>query len=286
MLTSCAKTDRETPEIRQREVLDDLEGRILYRTGHNDIVLKDWTGRSKTVGTSAVSGAQWSPDGSRFCIVEDSEHAPCLCLFDREGTGTDRWELSGLAAGDIGGFSWSPDGKYVTLLVSGNQLRHVETATGDISVITLHPVQPYTTLAWSPANQKLTLAEGRNIWLVDPFTDNALPTLLLSDQEPDPIESMKWNPGGTMLVFSGGTAESKVKVADMDGKNIRILNARAGGETGPVMGAAPCWYNDHQIIYVRLYKEKIYWNIGLFMLDGQKESDVYLNIRGFDPDCS
>ena len=76
-----------------------------------------------------------------------------------------------------------------------------------------------------------------------------------------------------------------MKVADAEGKNLRALTCLAGGETVPVIGAAPCWYNDHQIIYVRLYKEKIYWNIGLFVFDNQKQYDIYLNIPAFDPDC-
>lgn len=285
LLTSCIKPDTGSPEIRKREVLDDLKGSILYRTGDNEIVLKEWSGRSKTIGTSTVSGAKWSPDGSSFCFVEESDSSRSLSVFDRNGARKDSWELTGLPADGVKGFSWSPDGKFVTLLVSGNQLWHLDASTGISSVFPLNPGLPYATLAWCPSNQKLALSEGQNIWLADPFAEDAVPTLLLSGQDQDPIESMEWNTEGTQLVFSGGSAVSKVKVVDVDGKNLRILNSRDDGETGPVTGASPCWYNDHQIIYVRLYKEKIYWNIGMFILDSQRESDVYLNIRGFDPDC-
>ncbi len=283
---SCTQTGHHHSEISSRAVNETLRGKLLYRTSEDKIVLKEFHGKTRTVGSSTVEGAKWSPDGSQFSFIEGEGSAPYLSIFDQEGNRTSHWELKGLTLAELKGLTWSPDGRYNAVLKSGSQIVFIETATGMSSTFSLNPSHTYSSLAWCPSNQKIAVAEGRSIWLIEAFQNDPPATLLTSDQEPDPIESMDWNADGSRLVFSGGLARSKLKLVDVDGKNCLTLTYSTAGGTEAIRGAAPCWYsNGEQIMFVRLHEESIVWNIGLFITDPKKEYEVYLHIPGYDPDC-
>ena len=283
---SYTKTDHYNTEISNRAVNETLKGKLLYRTSENKIVLKEFHGKSRTVGSSTVEGAKWSVDGSQFSFIESEGNVPYLSIFDQDGNRISRWELKDLTLNELAGLTWSPDGLYNALLKSGCQIVYVETATGVSSTFSLIPSHTYSSLAWCPSNNKIAIAEGRSIWLVDPFQNDPPVTLLTSDKDPDPIEAMDWNAEGSTLVFSGGLANSKLKLVDVDGNNHITLTYSTGSGTEAIQGAAPCWYsNGEQIMFVRLHEESIIWNIGLFITDPKKEYEVYLHIPGYDPDC-
>ncbi|MGW8315070.1 MAG: hypothetical protein ACWGNV_05675 [Bacteroidales bacterium] len=285
-LASCTKTEHHNSELSSRAVNETLKGKLLYRTSEDKIVLKEFHGRSRTVGSSTVEGAKWSPDGSQFSFIESEGDVPYLSIFDQGGDRISHWELKGLTLAELAGLTWSPDGQYNALLKSGRQIVFIETATGKSSTYSLDPSHTFSSLAWCPSNNKIAVAEGRSIWLIDAFLNDPPATLLTSDQDPDPIEAMDWNTDGSKLVFSGGLAHSKLKLVDVDGKNCITLTYSTGGGTEAIQGAAPCWYsNGEQIMFVRLHEESIIWNIGLFITDPKKEYEVYLHIPGYDPDC-
>ena len=287
IFSSCAEKDPVYSGSLKHEILRALNGKILYRNSADHIILKEFHGRSRTIGISTVSGAKWSPDGTRFSFVETMNNIPYLSIFDRKGDKINSWELSGIPQSELKGLTWSPDGKYNALLKSGHQVVCVEVETGTSSIFSLDPGKTYTSLAWCPSNHKIAVSEGRSIWLVDAFVNQPPSTLLVSDEEPDTIMAMDWNSDGSLLAFSGGLADSKVKVVDVQGENCTTLQDQEEGTSMPILGVAPCWYSDgEQIMFVHLNHGKVYWNIGLYLTDLKKEYEVDLNIPGYDPDCS
>lgn len=283
---SCTTTGVHNKEFSRRAVRAALNGKILYRTSDDQIVLKEFHGRSMSIGSSTVEGAKWSPDGTQFSFVESEGSIPFLSIFDRNGNRINRWQLTGHSLDELAGLTWSPDGQYNALLESGHQIVCIEVESGNSSTFALDPSHTYSALAWCPSNNKIAVAEGRSIWMVKSFRNNPAATLLTSDQEPDPIEAMDWNTKGSMLVFSGGLADSKLKLVDVNGNNCSTLTYSSGSDFIPIQGAAPCWYSDgEQILFVKLHEETIIWNIGLFITDPQKKYVIYLNIPGYDPDC-
>ncbi len=93
----------------------------------------DGEGFSRRLGEATGKEARWSPDGGRFLFYDEHDGAGTLRLANASGGG---WvQLDSTRSGNLRGFSWSPDGMWISYLrsISGKadvvKLRAVPGAT-------------------------------------------------------------------------------------------------------------------------------------------------------------
>jgi hypothetical protein len=149
--------------------------------GLQRIQLVDWrTGVARPLTQFAVRNASpaWSPDGNRLAFTHGTVRQDSLMIVSRDGTVQKTVPLPWSGSRDP---CWTRDGKALTFAATlkdgSGQLRRLDLATGEISVLRSEKVA-LANPRWGPIGDWLTYeARGRGTWLLFPATGVALPFL-------------------------------------------------------------------------------------------------------------
>lgn len=231
------------------------------------IWLAPWDGSAPRQLTSrkgeSESGAKFSPDGKQLGFIssradEDEKGESKLWLMPMNGG--EAKPLEGIE-GSVGDFAWSPDGKYLALIVSDKQPDLGKTADGEEI----------------PA----PIVINRYRFKVDDvgFLDNRRDRLFLYDIAAGTMKRMtdgdydewspSWSPDSTKVAFASRRApdpdrtyDSNIFVADIatPGSNPIQLTTYEGSDGGEDAGTYPAWSPDgKQIAYVRGGDPRLTW---------------------------
>jgi WD40 repeat protein len=187
-----------------------------------DLISTGNVGRSITV-------AAWSPDGSLLAYsgldgVVSIDETPSLSPIDASsqiGAGRPEGSWVRLRAAD-----WSPDGRYIAVVVRNGPVKILEVSTGQTRVLLLEGhTDRDVAIAWSPDGMKLAASGADNaITVWNTVTGQALFSL------PDPpyASSVAWSPDGTRLVTGSEGGNNGVRIwSGLDGRF--ILATTPGG---------------------------------------------------------
>jgi len=165
----------------------------------------DGTFAFKCAGScTAISGASWSPEGSRLAIItacgggcasaNDPYHG--IRLIDL-ATGTDRLIVPGEISGQM---AWSPDGSRIAYVDHGTVFVVNIAMNGQglaRRAVTLIRGPDYGgTLSWSPDGSRIAFADGSRIFVVG--ADGAGRTAIARGLDP------AWSPDGSSVAYLAG----------------------------------------------------------------------------------
>ncbi len=127
----------------------------------------DGDGVSRQLGEAGGSEARWSPDGGRFVFY--NQHDATLRLANASGGG---WvQLDSTRSGTLEGFSWSPDGQWISYLreISGrSELVKLHTVPGAVPAILTEAALSGTDTEWSPAGNWIAYPAAAGLDLISP----------------------------------------------------------------------------------------------------------------------
>lgn len=183
--------------------------------------------------------AAWSPDGTRFAVVDFDRDSGCRGLSTVELDGAQDF----LALCDLfeGNPSWSPDGKTIAISGFGESRRAIflfDAGGGsEPRMLDTGSLQP-TTSAWSPDGGRFAFAAQAvggldyDIFVAD--ADGQHPLRLTRAPGDDALPT--WSPDGSRIAFvSHRDGNAEIYVMDADGANqVRITN-------NPATDTLPAW---------------------------------------------
>lgn len=201
--------------------------RILFRRELNPdnvfVMNVDGTGQA---GLAPGKRAEWSPDGTRIALLEDS-----LAVMNADATGRRTLGVGARYA------TWSPD---------GTRLAYVSSGLGGQAVDDIYTIAPDGTralritqdgvhknsLSWSPDGTKLVFGGPQGVHVI-PASGGA-------PESPAPGRQPRWSPDGTRVIFVtdayNGGQNDDVYTVRPDGSDLRNLSHSDAEESEPDWG--------------------------------------------------
>lgn len=97
------------------------------------------------VGRARIGDMEWQPGGSLLAFIDHAPEGELFSLDARTGEERQLAEL-GSELGDVGGVTWSPDGRVVGAALSSNSMALVDPGVGRVGTV----VTPGVPVAWLP----------------------------------------------------------------------------------------------------------------------------------------
>jgi Tol biopolymer transport system component len=176
--------------------------------------LPSGTPRQLTRGEGSDVGPVWSPDGGTLAFLRIGEGRTACIVIPADG-GVERKVAESGPAADAGqplpAVSWTPDGKSLAVVQSGDKLPSISLVaidTGKVQPITTPPdgSQGDSTPAISPTGSTLAFVratnDGADIWLCD-LSGASLRRLTFDDHT---IRGIAWTRDGQDILYSANRA--------------------------------------------------------------------------------
>lgn len=227
-----------------------LGGRIAYFGSEGLGQLDVATGEASALLEGSITGAAWSPDGSKLAATLEGP-GPVSRVVVAEPDGADPVTIYEMPDGDLPGpdiigVAWSPDGERLALasraVAHGRTIVIVDADGGGVpTVLDGH----WEGVSWSPDGTRLVVSgfpqlDGGRFDLYTMAPDGSDRVQLTDD---DVIERQpSWSPDGSTILFAKGDVyEQDVFVMASDGSDVRRLTDHDGLDLSPVWSPEGAW---------------------------------------------